>query len=112
MINTSIKQLQDYTFDEIGGFSVEQLAGVPMDRQFTPIINLSKVKHEETWDSNTTTWDTEVRTWDDMASLMDNTSHRNLGSYTVEELATFTPEQLAGVSFNQQFSPITNTSKP
>lgn len=110
--NTPVKQLQDYTFDEIGSFSVEQLAGVPMDRQFTPVTNTSKVLSYETWDSNTTTWDTEIRTWDDMGSLMENTTVKNLGSYTVDELASFSVEQLANVSFDRQFSPVTNTSKP
>ena len=110
--NTSIKQLQDYTFDEIGTFSVQQLAGVPMDRQFTPVTNATKVLSYETFDSLTTTFDTETRTFDEMGTIMSNTSYKNLGSYTVDELANFSVEQLAGVSFNRQFSPITNISKP
>lgn len=72
--NTSFKRLGDYTFDEVGSFTVEQLAGVTFDRQFSPVSNASRISHEETWDSNTTTWDSEVRSWNDMASLMDNTA--------------------------------------
>ena len=110
--NTEIKQLQDYTFDEVGTFSIDQLAGVAMDRQFTPVTNGTKVLNYETFDTLTTTFDTEVRTFDEMGTIMDNTSHRNLGSYTVDELATFTFDQIGGVSFDRQFSPITNISKP
>ena len=110
--NTPIKQLQDYTFDEIGTFSIEQLAGVPMDRQFTPVNNTAKVSFGETWATILTTWASETRTCLDTGSLMDNISTRNLGSYTVAEMATFTVEQLAGVSFDRQFSPLTNISKP
>lgn len=110
--NTSFKKLGDYTLDEIGTFTIEQLADVEFDRQFTPVTNTSRVSSYETWDSITTTWDTETRTWDDMSSLIDNTSHKNLGSYTIAELASFTVEQLEDVSFDRQFSPITNTSKP
>ena len=110
--NTPVKQLQDYTFDEIGSFSVEQLAGVPMDRQFTPVTNTSKVSFAELWSTITTTWANETRTWLDMGSLMENTTVKNLGSYTVDELAGFSVEQLANVSFDRQFSPVTNTSKP
>ena len=109
--NTEIKQLEDYTFDEIGSFSIDQLAGVPMDRQFSPVSNTSKVSFAETWDTWDVAWQDETRTWDELSSLMDNTSHKNLGSYTVDELASFTVEQLANVSFDRQFSPITNTSK-
>jgi len=110
--NTPVKQLQDYTFDEIGSFSVEQLAGVPMDRQFTPVTNTSKVSFAELWSTITTTWANETRTWLDMGSLIENTTIKNLGSYTVDELAGFSVEQLANVSFDRQFSPVTNTSKP
>lgn len=109
--NTPIKQLEDYTIDEMSGFSIEQLAGVPMDRQFTPLSNTSKVSFAETWATILTTWATETRTWLQAGSLMSNSSYKNLGSYTVDELATFTPEQLANVSFDRQFSPITNTNK-
>lgn len=110
--NTSKKTLGDYTFDEVGTFSADQIGGVALDRQFSPFTNTSKVISYESWDTITTTWDSETRTWDDMGSLIDNISHKNLGSYTVDELATFTIDQLAGVSFDRQFSPITNTSKP
>lgn len=109
--NTEIKKLSDYTIDEIGSFSIEQLAGVAMDRQFTPVTNTSKVSFAELWSTITTTYAQETRTWLDMSSLLDNTAHKNLGSYTIDELATFTPEQLANVSFDRQFSPITNTNK-
>lgn len=110
--NTDIKQLKDYTISEIGTFSIEQLAGVSMERQFTPVTNTNKVSFAELWSTITTTWANETRTWRDMASLIDNRSFRNLGSYTISELSSFTPEQLENVSFDRQFSPITNTSKP
>lgn len=110
--NTEFKQLQDYTFDEIGSFSVEQLAGVPMDAQFSPVTNATKVSHEETWDSNTSTWATETRTWDDMGSKVTNVALKGLGDYTVAEVGTFSVDQLADVSFDRQFSPVTNISKP
>ena len=110
--NTSIKNLRDYTFDEIGSFSIAQLAGVPMNRQFTPVTNTTKVSFAELWSTITTTWASETRTWLDCSSLIDNTSRRSLGSYTVDELATVSVAQLAGVSFDRQFSPITNTNKP
>lgn len=42
IVNLPKKKLGDYTFDEIGTFSLEQLAGVSFDRQFSPIINTSK----------------------------------------------------------------------
>lgn len=110
--NTPIKQLQDYTFDEIGTFSPAQLAGVAMNQQFTPVTNISRVKSYETWETVDTTWATETRTWLDMGSLMDNTSFKNLGSYTVDELASFSADQIGGVEFSRQFSPIINTNKP
>lgn len=91
---------------------MDQLAGVPMDAQFTPVSNVSKVSHEETWESNTSTWSNETRSWDDMASKIDNASHKNLGSYTFDEIGTFGIDQLADISFDRQFSPLTNTSKP
>ncbi len=112
IVNTSIKQLGDYTIDEMSGFSIEQLAGVPLDRQFTPLSNTSRVKGEETWDDNVSTWDSEIRTWDEMGSLISNVSHRNLGSYTFDEIGTFSPDQIGDVAFERQFSPIINTSKP
>lgn len=110
--NTPIKKLGDYTIDEIGSFSVNQLAGVSFDRQFTPITNTTKVSFAELWSTITTTWANETRTWLDCSSLIDNTSLKNLGSYTPAELASFSVEQLANVSFDRQFSPIVNTSKP
>jgi hypothetical protein len=110
--NTSIKQLGDYTFNEIGSFSVEQLAGVSFNRQFTPVTNTSKVSIGETWGSITTSWASETRTWLDCSALIDNTSFKSLGSYTAGEVASFTVEQLANVSFDRQFSPIINSSKP
>lgn len=110
--NTSIKRLQDYTFDEIGTFSVQQLAGVPMDRQFTPVTNTSKVSNYETWATIDTTWATETRTWLDFGSLISNSSFKNLGSYTIDELASFSFDQVGGVEFTRQFSPIINSSKP
>jgi len=110
--NTSKKTLGDYTLAEMGSFSVEQLAGVSFDRQFSPMSNSARVVDFETFDTLTTTFDTETRTFDEMGSTMTNTTVKNLGSYTVEELASFTPEQLANVSFDRQFSPIINTSKP
>ena len=109
--NTPIKQLQDYTFDEIGSFGVDQLSGVAMDQQFTPYTNTSKVSFAVTWDTWNVAWQNETRTWDELGSLLSNTSFRNLGSYTVAELASFTPEQLAEVSFDRQFTPWINTSK-
>lgn len=112
MINTSIKKLGDYTLNQIGGFSIDQLAGVSMDRQFTPVTNTSKVSFAELWSTITTTWAAETRTWLDMGSLLNNTSHRNLGSYTFDEIGTFSPDQIGGVSFDRQFSPITNVNKP
>lgn len=110
--NTSVKRLQDYTVAEVNTFSAEQLTGVPMSRQFTPVTNTSKVSFAELWSTITTTWASETRTWLDCASIIENTSHRNLGSYTVAELAGVSVEQLAGVSFDRQFTPIINISKP
>ena len=110
--NTSIKKLGDYTFDELGAMSIEQLDGVALDRQFTPITNTTKVSFAELWSTITTTWATETRTWLETGSLMNNTSHKNLGSYTFDEIGTFSPDQIGDVSFDRQFSPIINTSKP
>lgn len=110
--NTSIKKLGDYTFDEIGTFSVEQVGGVSFDRQFTPFTNTTKVSFAELWSTITTTWASETRTWADTASLMDNIPHKNLGSYTFDEIGTFSLDQVGGVEFSRQFSPITNISKP
>lgn len=110
--NTSIKTLGDYTIDELASVSLDQIGAVAINQQFTPVTNTTKINIAETWDHNTSTWDTETRTWDDMASLIDNTSFKNLGSYTVDELADISLEQVANVEFSRQFSPITNTSKP
>lgn len=110
--NTSIKKLGDYTFDEIGSFSLDQVGGVSFDRQFSPMDNTDKVSNAETWATITTTWASETRSWLDMSSLIDNLSHKNLGSYTVSELASFSFDQIGGVSLDRQFSPLTNISKP
>lgn len=110
--NTSIKSLGDYTFDEVGSFSSDQIGGVALDRQFTPVTNVTKVLSYETFDTLTTTFDTETRTFDEMGTIMDNTSHKNLGSYTFDEIGTFSPDQIGDVSFDRQFSPIINVSKP
>lgn len=109
--NTSIKNLGDYTLAEVGTFSVEQVGGVSFDRQFTPVSNTSKTSSAELWSTITTTWATETRTWLDTSSLIDNTSHRNLGSYTFDEIGTFSVDQVGGVEFDRQFSPVTNIAK-
>lgn len=110
--NTPIKKLGDYTFDEIGSFSNEQVGGVSFDRQFTPVTNASRVSSAELWSTITTTWATETRTWLDTSSLIDNVSRRSLGSYTFDEIGSFSVDQVGGVEFDRQFSPVTNTSKP
>lgn len=110
--NTSKKTLGDYTFEEVGTFSVEQLAGVSFDRQFSPFDNTDKVSFAELWSTITTTWATETRTWLQMSSLVTNEAVKNLGSYTFEEVGTFSLDQVGGVAFERQFSPITNISKP
>lgn len=112
LVNTPKKKLGDYTFDEIGTFSVEQLAGVEFDRQFTPIDNTDKVSFAELWSTITTTWASETRTWAECASLMINTATKNLGSYTFDEIGSFSLDQVGGVEFDRQFSPVTNTAKP
>lgn len=109
--NTPIKKLGDYTFDEIGSFSVEQVGGVSFDRQFAPFSNTSRTSSAELWSTITTTWATETRIWLDTSSLIDNTSHKNLGSYTFDEIGTFSIDQVGGVEFDRQFSPVTNIVK-
>lgn len=109
--NTPIKKLGDYTFDEIGSFSVEQVGGVEFSRQFTPVTNTTKVSFAELWSTIITTWATETRTWGDTGSLIDNVAHRNLGSYPIDEVGDFSLDQVGGVSFDRQFSPITNIAK-
>jgi len=110
--NTTFKKLGDYTVDELGSVSIEQLSGVSFDRQFNPMTNTSKVSFAELWSTITTTWASETRTWLDMSSLIDNISHKNLGSYSVSELASFSTDQIGDVSFDRQFSPLTNLDKP
>ena len=111
MVNTPKKTLGEYTFDEVGTFSVEQLAGVPLDRQFSPFDNTDKVSFAELWSTITTTWASETRTWVECASLIANEVIKNLGSYTFDEIGTFSLDQVGGVAFERQFSPITNTPK-
>src|SRR5574343_1513010 len=106
--NLPIKSLGSYTIVEIDTFSADQTRNVPMDRQFTPVTNVTKVSFAELWSTITTTWASETRTWLDTGSIIENVSHRNLGSYTIDELAGVSVEQLAGVSFDRQFTPITN----
>lgn len=110
--NTAKKTLGDYTLEELATFTPEQLGAVSFDQQFSPITNTARVATGETWDSWDNTWASETRTWDELASLIDNTDHKNLGDYTVQELGSFTFEQIGAVAFNRQFSPITNTDKP
>src|SRR3989304_3848333 len=112
MINTSKKTLGDYTFDEVGTFSVEQLAGVSFDRQFSPLANTVRDLSQLTWENITTTWATETHTWGSSISDMTNTAVKSLGSYTFDEIGTFSLDQVGGVAFERQFSPLTNTSKP
>jgi len=40
-----------------------------------------------------------------------NTPFKKLGDYTIDELSSVSIEQLSGVSFDRQFSPLTNTSR-
>jgi hypothetical protein len=110
--NTPFKKLGDYTVDELNGVTVEQLAGVSFDRQFAPMTNTSKASSAETWATIITTWANETRTWRGAGSTIENITVKNLGSYTVDELASFSADQIGGVSFDRQFSPISNTSKP
>ena len=112
MINTPKKTLGDYTFDEVGTFSVEQLAGVSFDRQFSPLTNVARDLSQLTWENITTTWASETHTWLGSISDMTNTVVKNLGSYTFDEIGTFSLDQVGGVAFERQFSPIINTSKP
>ena len=109
--NTAKKTLGDYTLEEVGTFSLDQLGGVSFDRQFSPFTNTTRAITGETWDTWDNSWDSETRTWDELASLLTNTSHKNLGAYTVSELSSFTFEQIGAVAFSRQFSPITNTDK-
>jgi len=109
--NTSLKSLGNYTIEEIDTFSTDQTRNVAMDAQFTPFTNVSRASSAELWSTIMTTWATETRTWAEMASILDNSSLKNLGSYTFDEIGTFTPEQVGGVEFERQFSPLTNTSK-
>lgn len=110
--NTSIKSLGSYTIDEINSFNPDQTQNVPMDRQFTPVTNITKVSHAVTWGTWNVPWGQETRTWRELSSLVDNTSHKNLGSYSISEANAFSPDQIGTTSFSRQFSPITNTSKP
>jgi len=110
--NTPRKKLGDYSFDEIGTFSVDQLAGVEFDRQFSPVTNADKDLSAATWGNIPTTWATETRTWGDTLSDIVNMPIKNLGSYTIDELSGFSTDQIGGVEFTRQFSPFTNTQKP
>lgn len=112
LVNTSKKTLGDYTFDEVGTFSVDQLAGVEFDRQFSPFANTTKDLSHFTWENITTTWATETHSWGSSISDMSNTTVKTLGSYTFDEIGTFSIDQLDGHPINSQFSPMTNTSKP
>jgi len=112
MINTPKKTLGDYTFDEVGTFSVEQLAGVSFDRQFSPLTNVARDLSQLTWENITTTWSSETHTWGSSISDMTNTAVKSLGSYTFDEIGTFSIDQVDGHPMDSQFSPLTNTSKP
>src|SRR3990167_1789849 len=99
--NDSFKKLGDYTFDEIGTFSLDQLAGVEFDRQFSPMTNDARAVTAETWESIATTWASETRTWEQCASLLTNDAHKNLGSYTFDEIGTFSLDQVGDVEFSR-----------
>lgn len=112
IINDSFKKLGDYTFDEIGTFSIDQLAGVEFDRQFSPFTNDAKDQSFITWATIATTWASETGTWASFISDMTNDSFKSLGGYTFDEIGTFSLDQVGGVEFDRQFSPITNDDKP
>ena len=78
----------------------------------TTLGNTTRTNAAELWSTITTTWASETRTWLDCGSLMDNTAKRLLGSYTFDEMGTFTPDQLGNATFDTPFTPITNTAKP
>lgn len=78
----------------------------------TTLTNSSRDLSAYTWASITTTWATETHTWGSSTSDMTNTTVKSLGSYTFDEIGTFSIDQVDGHPIDSQFSPIINTAKP